>query len=78
MQMVPHPYERKKKDQLRIEILFIIAILITYLKKVNIILFTLLLILSKRVLNAISISIKGVRFLRNCGAALVGGYERVI
>ena len=32
MQMVPHPDERNKRDQLQIEILFIIEKLVTYLK----------------------------------------------
>ena len=38
MQMVPHPDERNKRDQLQIAILFIIEKLVTYLKTENLIL----------------------------------------
>ena len=78
MQMVPHPDERNKRDQLQIEILFIIEKLVTYLKSANRILSIPLMIFVKKSSESHLNFNLGGKFPKKFGAASVAEYNKVI
>ena len=78
MQMVPHPDERNKRDQLQIEILFIIEKLVTYLKTENRILSIPLMIFVKKSSESHLNFNLGGKFPKKFGAASVAEYNKVI